>query len=144
MISIDTNVLLRRILQDDVEQQKKADRLFDSGKTILVTDIVLVETIWTLKGKLYGVDRDGIIAVITSLLQEPRVVFESLQAVWSALNEYIAAPAVSTSNGARFADFSDALIAYKSHYAALASGDALDVVYTFDQAALYLPGTRKP
>lgn len=144
MISIDTNILLRRILQDDAEQMKKANRLFESGETILITDIVLVETIWTLKGKRYGVDKDGIVAVVTSLLQEPRIVFESLQSVWSALNEYIAAPPVSTANGTRFADFSDALIVYKSRCAAAQTGEPLDAVYTFDQAALRLPGTKNP
>lgn len=144
MISIDKNVLLRRILQDDAEQMKRANRLFESGETILITDIVLAETVWTLKGKRYGVDREGIVAVVTSLLQEPRVVFENAQSVWSALNEYVAVPPVATANGTKYADFSDALIVNKSKHAAKQSGESLDAVYTFDQASLRLPGTKKP
>ena len=51
MIAVDTNVLLRYLLNDDPEQSPRAATLFSGEKKILVTDVVLVETIWTLKGK---------------------------------------------------------------------------------------------
>lgn len=144
MISIDTNVLLRRLLQDDPEQSKAANRLFDSSDKILITDVVLAETVWTLKGKRYSVDRDGIIAVVMSLLQEPAIVFESAQAVWSAVNDFADAKPIATSNGTRIADFADALIVRKSQQTAKNVDVSFKAVYTFDQGALQLPGTRKP
>ena len=50
MIAVDTNVLLRYILQDDVEQANKAASLIKKNSVVLITDVTLVETAWTLKG----------------------------------------------------------------------------------------------
>jgi predicted nucleic-acid-binding protein len=135
VIAIDTNVLLRRLLQDDPEQSKQANRLFEQKERILITDIVLAETIWTLKGKRYGIDKTGIVAVVTSLLEEPAIVFENTQAVWSALNNYIEAIP---------ADFTDALIINKAKETAKLNSEILEAVYTFDHGALKLPGTKSP
>ncbi len=44
MIAIDTNVLLRYLLDDDPQQSPKATALIKSGKPVLITDVVLVET----------------------------------------------------------------------------------------------------
>ncbi|WP_367184280.1 PIN domain-containing protein [Acidiferrobacter sp.] len=59
MIAIDTNVLLRRILDDDKGQGAGASRLFEGAETILITDAVLAETVWTLKGRRYKATRGG-------------------------------------------------------------------------------------
>lgn len=144
MIAIDTNVLLRRLLDDDETQADKARRLFDSGELLLITDIVLAETVWTLKGKRYGVSRDEIADAIVSLMEEPHVIFESKQAVWSALNDYLAAVPVKTANGPKQADFADALIVNKAKHVANLRGERYSGTYTFDQGALGIAGTRKP
>lgn len=144
MIAVDTNVLLRRLLNDDVAQAAKAQRLFDSGEPILITDIVLAETVWTLKGKRYGVSREEIANVVISLLEEPYVIFESKQAVWSALNDYLAAAPVKTASGLKFADYADALIINKAKYTALQRQETYTCTFTFDQAALEIVGTKKP
>ena len=141
MISIDTNILLRRLLEDDAAQARKVRKLFDSNESILVTDVVLVETIWTLKGKRYGAYRETIIAVVSSLLEEPNIMFESEQAIWSALNDFSNAAPVKTSNGTKSADFSDALIVNKSKIVAQELGLNFEATYTFDQAALEIDGT---
>lgn len=144
MISIDTNIVLRRLLDDEKAQSIKARRLFESNENILITDIVLTEAIWVLQGKRYNVWREGLAAVILGLLHEPNVIFESKQAIWSALNEYANAKPVTTVSGVKSVDFADALIVYKSSHVALLRGEALNGIYTFDQAAWELPGTRKP
>ncbi|MGF7191914.1 putative nucleic-acid-binding protein [Robbsia andropogonis] len=142
MIAVDTNVLLRRALNDDVAQAAKARKLFDSAEQILVTDIVLVEAIWTLKGKRYKASKDDIVALVTKLLEEPNVVFESEQAIWSALNEFIDAPLVKCPDGMRQADFSDALIVAKAMDAMEKWAVPYEATYTFDVAAQSLPGTQ--
>lgn len=144
MIAVDTNVLLRRLLNDDAEQASKAGKLFGGDGQILVTDIVLVETIWTLRGKRYKASKEDIVAVVTGLLEEPNVVFESQQAVWSALNDYIDAPMVKRADGMRTADFSDALIVAKAMATMEQWGAAYEATYTFDVAAQSLHGTKKP
>jgi predicted nucleic-acid-binding protein len=144
VIAVDTNVLLRRLLNDNEVQAEKARRLFDAGVPVLITDIVLVETVWTLKGKRYSAQKDDIVSVITSLLEEPNVVFESQQAVWSALNDYLAAAPVKTANGLKTADLADALIVQKAKVIARQWQEKYAGTYTFDQAALELSGTRQP
>ncbi len=133
MIAVDTNVLLRRLLNDDVIQAQKARHLFDKADQILITDIVLAETIWTLKGKRYKASKEDLVAVVMGLLEEPNVVFESQQAVWSALNDYINAPPVKTADGMRIADLPDALVVNKAKVTMEQWGESYEATYTFDK-----------
>ena len=43
MIAIDTNVLLRYLLDDDAIQSKKASSIITGQSNVLITDIVLTE-----------------------------------------------------------------------------------------------------
>jgi predicted nucleic-acid-binding protein len=144
MIAVDTNVLLRRLLDDDAAQTETARRLFARKDRILIADIVLVETVWTLKGKRYKATREDIVAAVTALLEEPNVLFESRQAVWAALNDYAEAPLVKTGDGMQAADLADALVVHKAMFTAQQCGEAYEATYTFDQAALAIPGTKAP
>ena len=144
MIAIDTNVLLRHLLDDDKVQSEKAHALIWSSETVLVTDVVLAETIWTLKGKKYNASRDDIVKVVNSLFSESSIVFENPQVVWAALNDYRRAKPVKVSGKNVVADFPDALIINKARYTASQSGDTLDAVYTFDRAALVIKGAKVP
>ena len=144
MIAVDTNVLLRRLLNDDAVQAEKARRLFESEESILVTDVVLAEAIWTLTGKRYAAGRDDIAVVVMGLLEEHNVVFESRQAVWSALNDYLDAMPVRTPSGIRIADLADALIVNKARITAQDRHERYGGTYTYDQAALALDGTKAP
>lgn len=140
MIAIDTNVLLRYLLDDDQAQAKKATKLIKGEEIVLVTDVVLVETIWTLKGKKYQLKKPDLVAVIQALFKEYNIRFEHGQTVWMALNDY------RTANPAdgKTADFSDSLIINKAKYTASAQKLKLTGIYTFDIAAQQLPGTKAP
>ncbi|MBI2399435.1 MAG: hypothetical protein HYV17_16800 [Xanthomonadales bacterium] len=70
MIAIDSNVVLRRLLQDDAAQCLRVDRLFAAHAAILITDIVLVEVAWTLAGKRYRARREQIVAAIGGLMED--------------------------------------------------------------------------
>ncbi|MGS0742214.1 PIN domain-containing protein [Glaciimonas sp. GG7] len=142
MIAVDTNVLLRRLLGDDLSQAAKARKLFDQAEQILITDIVLAETIWTLKGKRYKASKEDIATVIMGLLEEPNVVFESQQAVWSALNDYLNAPVIKTPDGMRTADLPDALVVNKAKATMVQWGATYEATYTFDLAAQALAGAK--
>lgn len=140
MIAVDTNVLLRYLLNDDPIQAAIAEKLINGKETVLITDVVLVETIWTLKGKKYQLNKTDLIAVIQALFKEPNIRFENGQVVWLALNDYRNAPPI---NG-KMADFSDALIVNKAKFIAGDKATELVGVYTFDIAAQQLPGTKAP
>ena len=133
MIAIDTNVLLRYLLRDDVAQAERARRVIESGGPALITDVVLAETVWTLAGRRYRATRTDLIDLVNSLLEDSNVRFENDEVVWSALQTYRRTDA----------DFADALIVCKARKM-VADGDELSVVYNFDEVALQLPGTAEP
>jgi len=144
MIAIDTNVLLRYLLEDDVKQTKKATAIINGSEQVLVTDIVLAETIWTLKGKKYKLDKDSIVNVVNALFAEPNIRFEDQQTVWRALSDYTKAKSVKVGSKKKSADFPDALIVNKARFESNKSAETLNGVYTFDVAAQEIPGTKKP
>ncbi len=140
MIAVDTNVLLRYLLEDDAEQSSKANHLIANKGKVLITDAVLVETIWTLRGKKYQLSKSELIGVVQALFQEPNIRFENGQVVWLALNDYRNAKPVK----GKEADFADALIVNKSRYIADKQGYSFGGVYTFDRAAQKIPGAKAP
>ncbi|MCK5537765.1 MAG: hypothetical protein KAI79_13140 [Bacteroidales bacterium] len=46
---------------------------------------MIIETVWTLKGKKYKLDKEQIIDTIYKLFEEPNLVFEDGQTIWRAL-----------------------------------------------------------
>ena len=135
MIAVDTNVLLRYLLNDDAAQADTAANLIKGSDTVLITDVVLAETLWTLSGKKYRLNKDQLAGVVHALFEEPNVRFEDGAAVWMALNDYL------ESDGA---DFADALIINKAQTVARAQGGPFSGSYTFDKAAQKLQGARTP
>ena len=144
MIAIDTNVLLRYLLRDDKTQTAKADKLLNGSIPVLITDVVLVESLWTLKGKKYRLDKTAMIEVLNSLFEEPNICFEDGPTVWRALNDYRQAKPIKVGNKKKEADFPDALIVNKAKFYAMEKGETLNGVYTFDRAAQIIPGTAGP
>lgn len=133
MIAVDANVLLRYLLRDDEAQAERARRVFESGERVLITDVVLAETLWTLTGRRYRAAKADLVTVVDNLLQDPGVCFEDDEVIWSALQSYRGTDA----------DFADALIVHKA-LKTTAIGNELNAVYTFDAAALQLPHTAEP
>jgi predicted nucleic-acid-binding protein len=144
MIAVDTNVLLRYLLDDDKAQSKRASELILGRVPILVTDVVLTETIWTLKGKRYNLDKEAIIKVIHSLFEEHNICFEDSQTVWRSLNDYKHSKPITSGGRRKEAGFSDALVVNKARIVAAWKGMLFEGSYTFDVAALQIPGTKKP
>lgn len=146
MIALDTNVLLRHILQDDPPQSHKSTELIDQHERILITDIVLIETIWTISGKKYQAKRSDIIKLVNDLLSEPKISFENPQVVWAALCEYSKNRPIKNKTGEKLKlpDFTDAMIIAKVKQIAKQWGENLDAVYSFDNGALRIAGTQEP
>lgn len=144
MIAIDTNILLRYLLQDDEHQSNRAASLINGTVPVLVTDIVLVETVWVLAGKRYKLDREALGGVIGALFKERNIVFEDGQTVWRALSDFKKARPVKVNGKKKSADFPDALIVNKAMHTAQQWRVSLKGVYTFDVAAREIPGTLTP
>lgn len=144
MIAIDTNVLLRYLLQDDEKQASKASTLVLGKEEVLITDVVLTETIWTLKGKRYNLSKNQIIDVIHALFAEANIKFEDGCAVWDALKDYMNAKSIKSGGKTKQADFPDALIVNKAKRYGQINNIEISTVYTFDKAALVIQGTKLP
>jgi predicted nucleic-acid-binding protein len=88
MIGIDTNILLRLWLDDDPAQNQRIDALLAAhGSTpgsLLVTDVVLAEAVWTLKAA-FEQDKPAQSRAVRSLLDETAFAFEDRQAVEAAV-----------------------------------------------------------
>lgn len=113
MIAVDTNVLVRYLVEDDPAQTDRAEAVLRSG-AVLVPKTVLLETAWVLRTG-YRFDRAAIADGITKLLGLPGVRAEDRATAGQALAWY-----------AEGLDLADAL-----H---LASSGRAEAFATFDRA----------
>jgi predicted nucleic-acid-binding protein len=113
VIAVDTNLLVRYLVEDDPAQTDRAESVLRSG-AVLVPNTVLLETAWVLRTG-YGFDRAAIADGITKLLGLRGVRAEDRVMAGQALDWY-----------ARGLDFADAL-----H---LASSTQAEAFATFDRA----------
>lgn len=91
MKGIDTNVLVRYLVQDDPQQARRASLFMtkecsteDPG---LVNRVVLCELVWVLESA-YGYPRSRIVLALESILRTAQLKVEDHQEAWSALREY--------------------------------------------------------
>ena len=128
MIALDTNLLVRFLVQDDPEQARIADALFDQltdAEPGYVCREVLVELVWVLE-RAYGYARSDIAATLDGLLSSVELVIETGEDVGRAVERY-------RNEGFGFADLMIAAAARRS--------GASELV-TFDRKAARLPGAR--
>lgn len=138
MIAIDTNVLLRYLLADDLGQHRRAKKLIESEFPVLITDVVLAETVWTLIGKRFGFDKAQVSATIRALIGDQGFAFEDSQTIWSALNDYETS---KTIRGKQL-DFADALIGRKAGSIARQETGVFGGFFSFDKAVAQLAGAK--
>ena len=96
MIGIDTNVLVRYIVQDDEEQARLASLVLeeelDKQNQGLVSAVVLCELVWVLR-RAYGYGKEQVVEVIQSLMSSADLVVDRVDDAWRALREYEAGSA---------------------------------------------------
>jgi predicted nucleic-acid-binding protein len=121
MIGLDTNILVRYILQDDPLQSPKSDAMIASlsGEAEgWIAQATILELVWVLRSKK-KLDRPGIATILDRLLQQNVIAIERGDVLRQALLLF--------RNGK--ADFADCLIA------ASARAAGCEVVLTFDRTA---------
>jgi predicted nucleic-acid-binding protein len=91
MIGLDTNVLVRYITQDEVQQSAAANRLIEDQLSKdncgLISNIVLCELSWVLSNA-YGYSRDQIDSVIQQILITQEFSIEDSANAQKALQHY--------------------------------------------------------
>ncbi len=127
MPALDTNVLVRYVVQDDEAQLAAARRLIrkgvGEGRTLFVPVTVALEFEWVLRAG-FGYSKDDVMEVLSSLFSAAELRFESERALEAALHLY--------REGA--ADFADCL-----HIALAAEAGELPL-WTFDKRAGMVSG----
>lgn len=122
MIGLDTNVLVRYLVQDDPGQSRKAAQVIAKRCTRdapgFVNRIVLCELVWVLESA-YGYSKDTIVTVLEKLLRTSQLKIEDMQSAWTAFRMYQKGKA----------DFADCLLGTTNRL-----GGCNETV-TFDQAA---------
>jgi len=123
VIALDTNVLVRFLVEDDEAQSAAAAALIvetlSHGEGLFVSDIVVCETVWVLTS-CYRVRKAKVVSILGDLLKAKQLTFAAPDSLSRALGAYA---------GGR-GDFSDYLIRED----ALLAG--CDRVATFDRALL--------
>ena len=112
MIALDTNVVVRFLVNDDPQQNRRARRLIEAGD-VRLSPTVLLEAEWVLRA-LYGQDPVEIQESFRRLLGLPGVLADEAQRVARALEWYRSG-----------LDFADALhLAFASGASSYATFDA--------------------
>ncbi|MDQ3562610.1 MAG: type II toxin-antitoxin system VapC family toxin [Pseudomonadota bacterium] len=100
MKGLDTNVLIRHLVQDDASQARLAGRFIarecSREDPCFINRIVLCETVWVLESA-YGYAREDIASALERIIRTHQLRIENVSAVWAALRMY-------RSGGADFAD----------------------------------------
>lgn len=91
MRGLDTNVLVRYLVQDDPAQTARAAELIeagaDRGEHFFVADIVLCELVWVLD-RVYEYQRTEIAAALEGVLQTRPFRFADKDLLWQTLADY--------------------------------------------------------
>ncbi len=86
MLAIDTNVILRFLVNDDATQAAHA-RTWVSTESVRISRTVLLETEWVLRGA-YGFARNAIAAALRDFAGLPNVTLENPAVVAQALDGF--------------------------------------------------------
>lgn len=128
MIGLDTNVIVRYIVQDDAKQSAKSTKIIEAlaakDETIAISQITLCEIVWVLE-RCYQASREEIIRVLNQIMHIKQIKIEHENTARLALKDFTNISGV---------DFSDCIIGRQN----LSRG--CEYTYTFDKnAAKKLP-----
>lgn len=126
MIGLDTNVLVRFLVDDDPAQGARARQAILAGGEFYVDSAALCELVWVLERR-YKLSRATVAAAVDRVLRAEKFVTERGELARLALDDYRAG----------HGDFADALIGH----AAIDAG--CNAVLTFDKNLKRMPGFRQ-
>ena len=129
MIGIDTNLLVRLVVNDDERQSLAVERFIQehssSEDPCYISNIVLIEMVWVLESA-YGFDRNSVADVLDRLLEVEQFDFDSPDEVAAAVDDF----------RYRGIEFADCLLGRTNIFA------GCEHTITFDRKAAKLPGFK--
>lgn len=131
MVGLDSNVLIRFLVEDDARQSAAAAALIGKAvsrsEPLFISDVVLCETVWVLS-RSYRLARGQIAAALRDLLRGRHLYFSSPERISRALEAY-------AEGRAEFADYVIREMAWDA---------GCDVIATFDGDLLKEKGFVPP
>lgn len=122
MLGVDTNVLVRYILQDDLKQAQQATNFLENECSenipAFINGIVMCELVWVLESA-YEYPKESIASVIEQILRTRQFHIHEPEILWQSLHGY-------KHNGADFAD---------NYIASLNAHHGCEYTVTFDKRA---------
>ena len=119
MLAIDTNVLIRYLINDDPLQAQSAKKIIQSAidehNQVFISIITLIESIWVFES-VYSFPKKELLLIIADLLDNDAFKLEDEALVQSALNYF-------RKGSADFSDYTAALIALKHNCSKLVTFD---------------------
>lgn len=129
MCAVDTNVLIRLIVQDDASQVEAVTRLQQryarEARRLFVSTTVLLELEWVLRSR-FQFDKSQVLHAIEQLIASGEIEFEREEAVLVALDDFAQSSA----------DMADCI------HSAIAGANERRPFHTFDRRASTLSGAE--
>jgi len=127
LIGLDTNVVIRYLVQDDKKQSASATHFIEKTLSTdtpgYINHVTLCEITWVLQ-RCYGVTKPALKKILESLLSTKQLLVENVEVAWKALRTF----------DANRAEFCDVLIGQANAHA------GCEYTVTFDKKAAALPG----
>lgn len=95
MRAVDTNIVVRIVIRDDLRQATSADRFIEKGAW--VSSLALAEAMWVL-GSAYGMGATDLATAVEMLLNHKDLTLEDSDAVVAALASFRSRPALGFSD----------------------------------------------
>jgi predicted nucleic-acid-binding protein len=123
MAAVDTNVLVRLLVEDDAAQTRKSEAFLDSGRPLWISTVVLIETSWFL-ASVSERSKPQVLAALRGLQDSPDFTLQAAAAVRASVELFAASRA----------DLTECLALE------LARAEGHLPLATFDRRAAKLPG----
>lgn len=127
MIGIDTNILVRYLVRDDLDQAAIASKIIEQAKdkneAIFINRIVLCELVWVLESA-YECPKASIISVLKQILSTKQFEIDNATVAWQAVDDFAGSKA----------DFADCFIGRSN------SEVGCKTTYSFDKGTKKLSG----
>ena len=88
MVLIDTNIIVRILLNDNPLLFKRAKELIEKEEEVLVLDPIVFEVFYVLENKIYNTPKKEAVLSVRRFLKQKKVVLENKELIELTLDKY--------------------------------------------------------
>ena len=88
MVLIDTNIIVRILLNDNPLLLKRAKELIEKEEEVLVLDPIVFEVFYVLENKIYNTPKKEAVLSVRRFLKQKKVVLENKELIELTLDKY--------------------------------------------------------